>query len=95
MRLDYNTELNSIAKFGKKKTTKGDVGTLKELHTSVVSLSVATMFKGFLKAHDEGIDGVGSIHDEIKVVARMKDLSLLRALISVARTSPSRESVFP
>ena len=38
------------------------------------------MFKGFLEAHDKGIDGVGSIHDEIKVVAPMEDLSCLRAL---------------
>ena len=38
------------------------------------------MFKGFVEAHDEGIDGVGSIHDEIKVIAPMEDLFFLRAL---------------
>ena len=44
------------------------------------------MFKGFLGMHDEGIDGVGSIHGEIKVATpiryRLDDLSCLLLAVS-------------
>ena len=49
---------------------EGDVATRKELYTSVVSSGGRTMCMGFLGAHDEGIDCVGSIDDEIKVATR-------------------------
>ena len=56
---------------------KGDVATRKELYV-IVAFSVGT---GFLGTHDEGIDGVGSIHGEIKVATPIRygleDLSCL------------------
>ena len=45
---------------------EGGVATRKKLYPIVVLPVGTTMFKGFLGTHDEGIDGVGSIHGEIK-----------------------------
>ena len=58
---------------------KGDVATRKELSAIVVLSVGTTMFEGFLGTHDEGIDGVGSIHGEIQVATStrygLEDLS--------------------
>ena len=51
---------------------KGDVATRKEVYATVVPPVGTTMFKGFLGTHDEGIDGVGSIHGETKVATPIR-----------------------
>ena len=51
---------------------KGDVATRKELYAIVVLSFGITVFKGFLGRHDEGIDGVGSIHGETKLATLVR-----------------------
>ena len=65
---------------------KGDFATRRVLYAIVV-LSVGTaILEGFLRTHDEGMDGVVSIHGEIKVAAPIRygleDLSCLPSAFS-------------
>ena len=46
---------------------EGDVATRKELYAIVVLSVGTTMFEGFLGTHDEGVEGVCSVHGETKV----------------------------
>ena len=48
---------------------KCDVDIRKELYANVVSSGGTTMFQGIVERMTKETDGVGSIHDEIKVVA--------------------------
>ena len=63
---------------------KCDVDNCKNLYTSVVSSVGTTMFKGFFL--EKGTDGIGSIHDEVKVGTSIRygleDLSCLPSAFS-------------
>ena len=65
---------------------KGDIATRKELYAFVVLSVGTTLFKGILGTHDERIDGVGSIHGDIKVATPIRygleDLSCLPSAFS-------------
>ena len=65
---------------------KGDLATRKEFNAIEVLSVGTTMFEGFLGTHDEGVDGVGSIHGEIKVGTPiqfgLEDLSCLPSAFS-------------
>ena len=72
--------------------------THKEFYAIVVLTVGTTMFKGFLGAHDEGIDGFGSeggSSDSVWIGGSVRSTSTQTETSSLSpRTSPLRESVF-